>query len=131
MWIICGGEQKISWYFTVENVSDQTFEAFHSLSVPDPTLDPYPASGVVIPDDPKGFLVVPEGSEDSESGGRRMEVRNSKLLADRQVLEEMGKSVSQIPALAENYSIQLRCEGGKELIEMSAPLLDPYGVLEE
>lgn len=61
MWIICGGEQRISWYFTVENVSDQTFEAFHSLSVPDPTLDPYPASGVVIPDDPKGFLVVPKG----------------------------------------------------------------------
>lgn len=60
-----------------------------------------------------------------------MEVRNSKLLADRQVLEEMGKSVSQIPALAENYSIQLRCEGGKELIEVSAPLLDPDRVLEE
>ncbi len=32
-----------------------------SLSVPDPALDPYPASGVVIPDDPKGFLVVPKG----------------------------------------------------------------------
>lgn len=127
MWIICGGEQRISWYFTVENASDQTFEAFHAL----PVLDPYLASGVVIPDDPKGFLVVPEGSEDSEGGGRRMEVRNSKLLADRQVLEEMGESVSQILALAENYSIQLRCEGGKELIEMSAPLLDPDRVLEE
>ena len=60
-----------------------------------------------------------------------MEVRNSKLLADRQVLEEMGKSVSQIPALSENYFIQLLCEGGKELIEMSAPLLDPDRVLEE
>ncbi|WP_276669604.1 hypothetical protein [Schaalia cardiffensis] len=60
-----------------------------------------------------------------------MEVRNSKLLADRQVLEEMGEFVSQILALAENYFIQLRCEGGKELIEVSAPLLDPDRVLEE
>lgn len=112
------------------NTSEETFSNLTVSFVFDPRLDDYFAAGV-SPLAPTPIDVYPQSAPEVESGSAAWGVDwdVDHLLRDAELLTEMGHDIRDVPELAENLTLQVTWDGGEELLEYTAPVLDPDGLL--